>query len=331
MAPSSMLSGHSKRRDHNSLPVVVRKRKELSGFVGEERNAEQLLEVQNWNVSHTTLCSVVESLSSLLDRIEFLETRVLNESIRASSPKAPANSMEPITSTNDSLVKDEIAQLNDRGVLARRRFKEILATRRLVANYSLRDIPENLPDARRLREPRTLIRMFKQSSHTSYSNSLGFSCSNWKSSKPVKGFADLQKDNKLFEQSLRNHCEGSAPSDWISLIDNIPEALNFIEKWNFDKDPTSRVALVSIAKLNRLNIICEQSDNLVKMAGANCYSLANQTGIKFAWSSHYLVREWIPAECICRVFDLEEFLRLCAEHNFQKGDMTSKDSGNDIC
>ena len=132
MAQSSMLSGHSKRRDHNSLPIVVRKRKELSGFVGEERNAEQLLEVQNWNVSHTTLCSVVESLSSLLDRIEFLETRVLNESIRASSPKAPACTMNAITLTNDSLVKDETAQLNDRDVLARRRFEEILAITRLV-------------------------------------------------------------------------------------------------------------------------------------------------------------------------------------------------------
>jgi hypothetical protein len=299
-----MLSVHSKRRDHNSLPIVVRGPKELLGFVGEERNAEQLLEVQNWNANHTTLCSVVESLSSLLDRIEFLETHVLNESIRANNPKAPACTMNAIASTNNSLVKDEIAQLNDRDVLARRRFEEILAITRLVAKYSLRDIPENLLDAIQSREPRTLIRMFKRSSHSGYSNSLGFLCSNWKSSKAVKGIANLQKDNRLFEQSLRNHCEGSAPSGWISLIDNIPEALKFIETWKFNKDPTSRVALVSIAKLNRLNIICEQSYNLVKMAGGNPYRFTNKTGIQLAWSSHYLVREWIPAECICRVFNL---------------------------
>ena len=45
MAQPSMLSGHSKRRDHNRLPIVVRGPKELLGFVAEERNAEQLLEV----------------------------------------------------------------------------------------------------------------------------------------------------------------------------------------------------------------------------------------------------------------------------------------------
>lgn len=324
MGHSSMLSSHSTCRDHNGLPVVVHKRKRLMGSGGEERTAEQLVEVQNWNATHSNLCSVVESLSSVLYRIEFLENRVLHESIGANSPKAPACSMTAIASTNDSLVEDEIARLEEKEALARQRFEEILNITQLVVKYSLQDTPDSLPGAilpREPREPRTLIRIFTKSSHTSYSNSLGFCCSNWKLSKPVKGFADLQKDNKLLQQGLRNHCErSSAPSDWISLIGNIPGALKFIEKWKLDKDPTCKVALVSIAKLNRLKIICERSNNLVKMAGAHCYSWSNQSGIQFAWSSHYIVREWIPAECICKVFGLKEFLRLCAEHNFQKGE-----------
>jgi hypothetical protein len=239
MAQSSMLSSHFTRRDHNGLPVVVRKRKGLLGFVGEERTAEQLVEVQNWNATHSTLCSVVESLGSVLDRIEFLENRVLHESIRANSPKAPACSMKAIASTND-LVEDEIARLEDRDVLARQRFEEILGITRLVVKYSLQDTPETLPDAIPPRESRTLIRMFTQSSHTSYSNSLGFCCSNWKLSKPVKGFPDLQKDNKLLRQGLQNHCEGNrAPSDWISLIDNKVGSLsNFQFSMNFSASGT---------------------------------------------------------------------------------------------
>lgn len=129
MAQSSMLSSHSNRRDHNGLPVVVRKRKELLGF-----------EVQNWNATHSTLCSVVESLGSSLDRIKFLENRVLHESVRASSPKAPAYSMKAIASINNSLVEDEIARLKDRDVLARQRFEEILGIIPLVVKYSLQDI-----------------------------------------------------------------------------------------------------------------------------------------------------------------------------------------------
>jgi hypothetical protein len=274
-----MLSSYCIRRDDNGLPVVARKRK--LGFVGEERTAEQLVEVQKWNAPHSILCSVVESLGFLLDRVAFLENHVLHDSIN----KARPCSMKANASIKYGLVEDEIARLKAREVLEKQRFEEILGITQLVMKYSLHDISDTLPDAIspcQSRKSWTLIRMFKQSSHTSYTDSLGFCCSNWKLSKRVKGFPDLQQDNKLLRQGLRNHCEGSEPSDWISLIDNVPEALKFIEKWKFDKDPTSQVALVSIAKLNRLKIVCDQSDNLVKMAGAHCYSGANPTGIQFA-------------------------------------------------
>jgi hypothetical protein len=322
-----MLSSHSPRRDHKGLPVVVRKRKGLNGLVGRTRTGEQLVAVQNWNASHESLCSVVESLRDVLDRIEFLEVRVLHDAIKANSPGALACNIKALASVRGVLVEDEITRLEDRYVLATQRFDEILCIARLVVRYSLQIIPDDLTDATtslQLCEPRTLIRMFGQSSHTGYSINLGFYCSNWKLSKPVKSLSDLQKNNKLFEQGLRNHCEGSNPSDWISLIDNIPKALDFIEKWNFDKDPTCKVALVSIAKLNRLNIICEPSDYLVKLAGAHCYSGSNQAGVQFAWSNHYLVHEWIPAECTLKVFDLNDFLRVCTEHNFQKGRLLQK-------
>lgn len=319
MTLPTMLSSHCIRRDHNGLPEVVRKRK--VGFAGVDRTAKQLVRDQDWNASHRTLCSVVESLRSLFDRIEFLEAHVLHKSIRANSPGAPA-CIKAIPSINSSLVEDEITRLQERDVLARQRFEEILGITRAAVEYLLQDIPDALPDGMlpwELRQPRTLIRIFTESSHTSYNTSLGFCCSKWKKSKSVAGLLDIQKDNELFRQGLRNHCEGNNPSDWISLIDNIPGAMDFIEKWKFDRHPTCHIALVSIAKLKRLNIVCDQSNNLVNMAGSRCYDSTNPTGVQYAWSSHYLVREWIPAECICRVFGREEFLRLCVEHNFQKG------------
>lgn len=141
--------------------------------------------------------------------------------------------MEAITSTNDVLVEDKIATLEDREVLARQRFEEILDITRLVVKYSLRDVPDAVPD-----RPQTLIRMFTGKSHTSYSNDFGFYCSNSRVSEPPKDLSDLMKDAELLRQSLRKHCEGTIdPSDWISLI-LIPKALKFIEKRKLDQDST---------------------------------------------------------------------------------------------
>ena len=318
MAELNMLSSHSARRDHNGVPVVPRKRKRPSSCMEE-----------NWNATRKILLSVVESLGTFLDHIKLLETCVLHQSFRADSLKASASTIEAITSTNDRLVEDEITLLNDREVVARQRFEEILSIAQLVMKYSLRDIPYTLPDAispQKSSKPQTLIRIFRKRSHTSYSDDLGFCCSKWKSSEPVKSFSDLQKDNKILRQSLRNHCEGNDPSEWISLTDDVLWALKFIKSHNFYQDPTSQVALVSIPRLSSLEIICDQSDHLVKAAGAHPYSGSSRTGVQFAWPGHYIVHGWIPAACICRVFDLEHFRRACIEHNFHEGQSSQKNS-----
>lgn len=97
------------------------------------------------------------SLGRILDRIQFLEDRVLHESIRANSQKAPACNVKANASTNHSLIEDEIARLKGRDVPERRLFEEILGITQLVV---LQDILYTLPNAippRESRKPRTLI------------------------------------------------------------------------------------------------------------------------------------------------------------------------------
>jgi hypothetical protein len=68
-----------------------------------------------------------------------------------------------------------------------------------------------------------------------------------------------------------------------------------------------RVAIVSVPKMERLNILWHQSDVLVEQAGGKAYSGRYQDGVQFAWPRHYLVYGWIPAQCVIKTLTLQRF------------------------
>jgi len=80
-----------------------------------------------------------------------------------------------------------------------------------------------------------------------------------------------------------------------------------------------RIALVSTAKMERLNLLFHRSDLLLQSVGGRPYKETNQDGVKFTWTNHYLVYGWIPARCIVTTFTLAEFRMVCEDRNIGQG------------
>lgn len=181
--------------------------------------------------------------------------------------------------------------------------------------------PETQPDI--FQQPWTLIRSWDDQSHTEYSDSLGFRCSGWSTCKPANSFPELKNSGILTTQKLKSHCEGKGtPSHWISLCDNASWMLKYV-----NGKTNCRVAIVSVPKMERLNILWHQSDLLVQQAGGKVYNARHQDGVQFAWPRHCLVYGWIPAQCVIKTFTLQRFRQLCKERNIKEGQWSMSPPG----
>jgi hypothetical protein len=189
----------------------------------------------------------------------------------------------------------------------------------ILMRHVLGGIPDTFPvKPDPFQPPWTFMRCWDDRSHTKYNDSLGFRCSGWTTCKPVNSFTELKNSGILTTQKLKSHCEVKAtPSHWISLCDDASWMLRYINK----KGPSNncRVAIVSVPKMERLNILWHQSDVLVEQAGGKAYNGRYQDGVQFAWPRHYLVYGWIPAQCVIKTFTLQRFRQLCKERNIQEG------------
>jgi hypothetical protein len=189
----------------------------------------------------------------------------------------------------------------------------------ILLRHVLSGIPETFPEnPKAFQLPWTLMRCWDDCSHTEYSDSLGFRCSGWRTCRPASSFMELQKNGILTTQKLQSHCEGKAtPSQWISLCDNASWMLKYVNKTR--KPAGCRIAIVSVPKMERLNILLARSDELVRQAGGNTYSGKHRDGVEYAWPEHYLVYGWIPAQCVIETFTIQDFRQLCKERDIKEG------------
>lgn len=106
----------------------------------------------------------------------------------------------------------------------------------------------------------------------------------------------LENRGILTVQQLQTHCKGTNDAScWISLCNDASWMLGYINRlplrigcW---------VAIISLPKLDRLNILWDRSDILVRQAGGNYYK-RHEDGVQNVWAGHYLVYGWIPAQCV---------------------------------
>ena len=309
-----MLSVHSTSRDQYGVPIV---RNIVKVPMGSDSSEEKLAK-KHWNEVHQSLRLKTADIRRLEERIEFFK----NWSLRYLTPLRhtfiQVNST--IRSPKDTHLEDELAVLEGRQKSANAKWKEISFAMEILMRNALNEIldfPLQTPSDP-FQQPWTLMRFWHKSSHTAYSDSLGFQCSGWRTCKPADSFTKLKDDGILTTQQLQNHCKGTvSPSHWISLCDDASWMLKYIDKTSSTTD--GRVAIVSLPKLDRLNIPWGRSDMLVQQAGGKCYSDKHLDDVQYAWNGHYLVYGWIPAQCVIKTFSIQHFQQLCEEHDIKKG------------
>ena len=303
-----MLSEHSKARDEYGIPVANVRRKVVFRVHFEEmkRNASR------WNLDHESLQSIIGDVHGLQCRIDFLQKWLWPRLYLTKHPSIN----QPADLSDDTSVKDEIATLEKRKAHLVVRWNSILTAMRILLEDALMEIPDEFPGNPNPFQPSfTFIRYWNDDSHTEFDDSLGFRCSNWKQCKPAGSFLGLEKHGILTTGGLQNHRQNTRlPSCWISVCDDLSHLLKHMKK-----KKARHVAIVSVANLNKLNILWERSDLLGQQARERVYSGKHENGVHFAWSAHFLVYGWIPAQCVIRRYTARMFLQLCKERSITKG------------
>ena len=197
----------------------------------------------------------------------------------------------------------------------------VLALHALLQQMVAR-VPDMFPPFRSpFDDPYTLIRYWTPNSHAPYVDELGFVCSGWTSCSPLAQRSVLDEEPAFQPEHLRDHCQMHIkPTYWISFTDDVSWLL---EHYGGN---SGFVSVVSIPKLDRLNIFWCRSDFLVE-----CYTTCgrysekrNPCGIKFAYSKHYLVHGWVPTECIIATYSQNQFRDICRRKDIRGGETSHK-------
>lgn len=317
----TMLSDHSKKRDKYGLPIV--KPGKWIGFADEDYSEEDRQKKHMWNVAHQQLVCLTGKTRNHIEEVVFLQTWLMPHLHLHDYPSTRSLSEAVIDFSNDKLIQEEIDLLNRTAKAAER----LAHASAVILEHVVSDIPDRF-SPRSVSEgfccpPQGQLRLWGSQSHTKYDKQLGFLSSSWTTCRPAADLKELKQRGVLSVTSLQSHCENqSSPSDWISLSGEVSWMLKYIDrKWppgSVSVD-SMRIALVSTAKMERLNLLFDRSDFLVQGAGGRPYSATSPNGVKFAWHSHYLVYGWIPAQCVVKIFTLEQFRDICKNRNIRPG------------
>jgi len=255
----------------------------------------------------------------LLAQIGFLERWFLPHIRPSKDPGTLVLADQSINRISDRSVPDELAALANVLNSTQQRWQEIFNIMSDGMVYTMRWVDDRFPAVNSrelLHKPSTLIRLWTQESHTPYSNDLGFRCSGWASCKRYASIKDLIDGKVLATESLQNHCEKKPrPSVWISSSDNASWVLSYAQKCDLLQNPTCRVAIISVERLERCNIPWGRSDDLVKLTGAKTYSAKHPDGVQYTWARQILVYGHVPARCLVAKFTIQRFCELCRERN----------------
>lgn len=310
-----MLSQHSAQRDHNGIPVVSPAPK----LIFWNTTSQKREEIEKWNQHNEELLELTTRIVDVLAQTEFMERWFLPLLRPSKNPMALALADESISHICDRSIADELATLAKRLNSAQQRWQEVHDIISAAMVYTMRWIDDRIPEAisgNSVSRPATLIRLWTQESHSPYSDNLGFRCSGWKSCERRPSLTALLHDKAHSLQSLRSHCEKkSQPSVWISCSDSASWMLFYARKYKLLRDPTCRVAIVCMERLERSHIPWGRSDKLVELAGGNPYSGEHRDGVEYASSRHVLVYGTIPAPCLVSILTIQLFLELYRERH----------------
>ena len=317
-----MASAHFRYRGHRGLPILSY----VSRKAAQNPCVQEVIAVARWNEVQKELRSTTSNIRSLEERIEFTERWILRFLRPSEGHHKCTSAIE--RSAND-LLDNEIATLKAREKSVTTKWLEISAALAILLRHAVYSISDSFPvlQFNPFEKPWTFLRFFQDQSHTQYSEALGFRCSDWRKCIPVSSFTELRERDVLTAQSIRNHCEkDQSPSSWISLCDDASWLLKFTSGYT-----NGTVAIISVPKMDRLNVLWDRSDLLVQQSGAKCYSGKHPGGVQYAWYGHYLAYGWIPVQCIIKTVTLQHFRVLCKDYDISEGQSATHETLETYC
>lgn len=266
---------------------------------------------------YLALASQTARLRECYSAVDFLRLRILPSIVSGQRYHIPrAEQSHTLVRTVNEELKDIDCRLEEHTAVLRL----LCVLQAALASNQLGPNPPFIPTPRRpvnpSLEPQILLRIFiPGTSHTYHSADLGFRSSGSHLNPSAEGVQTLIRLGILSRKHLKSHCESrERPSPFISLTDNTKWLLKDspLAKHPPSADDHRRVAFVNVEKLRRMDIIYQRSDLLAAQANITVYSAARQDGVKFTSVDHWLVYDWVPAQCIERIVSFAEYSELYA-------------------
>ena len=305
-----MLLDHATSRDRHRVPLVAKA--EGLRLVDQEHNEETEREINICNAEHHSLYSLTTDIVGILQQQEFAKC-----CIRKFASHNPVGASLPLE--EDTALESERISLETK----RKNAHEFVEASEVILRHVVSDISDSFPS--KLKEsprnfPLTFIRMWNNESHTKHTQ-YGFRCSAWEICLPARNFDELGRKGYMTFENIKDYCHGTAkPLCWISLCDNVSWILKHSQKWKSSENNRNwRVAIISVPKMERLEVLWQQSKTLVTQLRSKNYNDGESDFVRYAWGRHYLAYGWIPAQCIVATFDFKHFEELCVERNIGPG------------
>ncbi|KAL8894199.1 MAG: hypothetical protein Q9192_004527 [Flavoplaca navasiana] len=324
-----MLSHHAKKRDNNGLPILYKSINEFQEDNNDNNNkacssGDGLKDTTGWNRDHMTLDILTEQADYEIEKVKFIQRWLMPHLHLNVYPGTRFLALETIDSYNYRSVRKELELLLRIKDCAVQVQSNLATATRVIFDHAVSDISDTFKTRGVMENlyssPQGFLRRYGPKSNTEHDDELGFLSSAWKTCKPATDFEDLQNRGELSVASLQSHCEEYAqPSEWISMASEVSWMLKQISRLiDSDSAQEMRIALISTAKMERLGVLFDRSDLLVKRAGGELWTRA-KPGVKFAWPIHYLAYGCVPKQCIVKTFTLQEFRDVCSARNIRPG------------
>lgn len=166
------------------------------------------------------------------------------------------------------------------------------------------DIPEN-------GAPECFLHAWRPSSHTFHDDKLGIRSTDLLTP-PEYDAPTLRESSNLSADGLRNHCEGSEPSCFISLSDSPGRTHKWIAStWQFKDIDRGMVAIVNTSKLLEMGVLCNRTTTLALRLSMPLWKADPNKGLSYANENFWVAYRWIPEECMEYYISSAYFLRFC--------------------
>ncbi|KAJ5100493.1 hypothetical protein N7456_006545 [Penicillium angulare] len=159
--------------------------------------------------------------------------------------------------------------------------------------------------------PEILYRAFRTGSYSRFDKDLGFRSSRQPLTPPSNYDGPLEESSLVTYDILKNHCEGTKPSDLIAMSDSPARILKFVKAWDFKDMEGNMIAVINVSKLLAMRVLFNRTTTLCKKLGIEPWSRTSENGLSWVNRNYWVAYRWVPAECIEFCISIDALQEAC--------------------